>query len=90
MPNVQQQQEAIKKSNENEKTQNIKVTMEKYIIDWVKLSISRTKYVKTQSSKYLVCRDQIDVRNSIFFRLDRWFISHPIHHHRVHLLKYEG
>lgn len=50
---MQQQQEAIKKKAiENEKNQNIKVIMGKYVIDWVKLTICRTKFGKTQNGKY--------------------------------------
>lgn len=51
---MQQQQEAIKKKKaiENEKNQNIKVTMGKYVIDWVKLTICRPKFGKTQNGKY--------------------------------------
>lgn len=50
---MQQQQEAIKKSNRKwKKTLNIKVTMGKYVIDWVKLVTCRTKFGKTQNGKY--------------------------------------
>lgn len=51
-----------KKAIENKKNQNIKVTMEKYIIDWVKLTICRTNFGHTQNGRDPVCRDQIDLR----------------------------
>lgn len=46
------------------KNQNIKVTMVK-IYNWVKLTIRRTNFGKTQNGEYLVCRDQIDLRQLI-------------------------
>lgn len=49
-----------KKAIENGKNQNLKVTMEKYVIDQDKLIICRTYFDETQTGDCWVCRDQTD------------------------------